>query len=48
MLRHSYDRSEYPQDIELILSDGNSVYVGVAKLLSDGKCKLSTNHLSVF
>ncbi|MBW0435158.1 hypothetical protein DLM76_19290 [Leptospira yasudae] len=48
VLWHSYNRSDYPQDVELILSNGNSVYVGVTKLLSDGQCKLFTNHLSVF
>ncbi|EMF82687.1 hypothetical protein LEP1GSC188_3085 [Leptospira weilii serovar Topaz str. LT2116] len=48
VLWHSYSRSDYPQDIELVLSNGKSIFIGVTKILNNGQCKLFTNHLSVF
>ncbi|RHX83314.1 hypothetical protein [Leptospira stimsonii] len=48
VLWHHYNRYDYPQDIELILFDGRRMFIGVAEVLGQNKCKLFTNHLTVF
>ncbi|AOP33064.1 hypothetical protein A0128_03835 [Leptospira tipperaryensis] len=48
VLWHHYNRSDYPQDIELFLSDGERVFIGVTEILNQSECKLFTNHLTVF
>ncbi|MBM9578580.1 hypothetical protein JWG45_15640 [Leptospira sp. 201903070] len=48
VLWHHYNRSDYPQDIELVLSDEKRVFIGVAEILNERECKLFTNHLTVF
>ncbi|MBM9500293.1 hypothetical protein JWG44_08535 [Leptospira sp. 201903071] len=48
VLWHHYNRSDYPQDIELFLSSGERIYIGVTEILNENECKLFTNHLTVF
>ncbi|PJZ51429.1 hypothetical protein [Leptospira adleri] len=48
VLWHHYSRSDYPQDLELILSEGESIFIGATEILDENKCKLFTNHLTVF
>lgn len=48
VLFHSYGRNDYPQDLELILENGKRIFIGVTRILEGDRCKLFTNHLTVF
>lgn len=41
-------RSDYPQSLELILSDGSQIIIEVARILPDDKIVLGTNSLVLF